>query len=172
MRLQLFSIRCTHCKTPIVDETYITIEDTALGGKRQYHETHFFCANCGDPFVDPKARSSEITSHHEYRESLAKPFTVHRGFAYCEGCNTKLHLTKCSKCKKPIVGDVLKAYNRNWCEDCFVCDVSGVSDSSEKLWLTRHLQSCSKPFLDGSFLTWQSKPHCEDCYRAKAVATT
>ncbi len=61
---ELFSKRCFHCRTPIVDERYITVADEELTGRdgevneRCYHELHFFCANCGDPFLDPKAAGS------------------------------------------------------------------------------------------------------------------
>lgn len=105
----------------------MTIDDPALGGKKTYHELHFFCANCGDPFVDPKARGTDTHAPddadgmHGYQ---AKPFTVHNGFAYCESCNLKLHKPKCTNCKMPIQNDVLRALDRNWCEDCFVCEVS------------------------------------------------
>ncbi|KAL7006537.1 hypothetical protein EMMF5_003958 [Cystobasidiomycetes sp. EMM_F5] len=72
---ELFSIRCAHCQTPIVDETYITIDDVHLGGKKTYHELHFFCANCGDPFVDPKAQNDSSDDGAVYSENQAKPFT-------------------------------------------------------------------------------------------------
>ena len=122
---QLFSIRCSHCKTPIVDESYITIDDPAMGGKKTYHELHFFCANCGDPFIDPKSRSATAAATDVDGDgSYAKPFTVHNGHAYCEACNLKLHKPRCNSCKKPIEGDVLRALNKNWCDQCFVCDVS------------------------------------------------
>lgn len=103
-----------------MDESYITIDDPVLG-KRQYHELHFFCANCGDPFIDPKAHSHSDATDPEL---AARPFTVHNGHPYCEACDLRLHRPKCSNCKKPISGDVLKALNKDWCEDCFVCTVS------------------------------------------------
>lgn len=36
-----------------MEEHFITLDDDALG-KRTYHEQHFFCAECGDPFLTPK----------------------------------------------------------------------------------------------------------------------
>ncbi|QRV90859.1 paxillin [Ceratobasidium sp. AG-Ba] len=53
-----FAPRCYHCKTAIVDERFIALDDPALGGQRYYHELHFFCAECGDPFLDPNASSA------------------------------------------------------------------------------------------------------------------
>ena len=50
--LQQFAPRCYHCETAIVDERFITLDDPELG-KRTYHEQHFFCAECGDPFLPP-----------------------------------------------------------------------------------------------------------------------
>lgn len=37
-----------------MEEHFITLDDPGLGGKRMYHEQHFFCAECGDPFLTPK----------------------------------------------------------------------------------------------------------------------
>jgi hypothetical protein len=37
-----------------MEEHFITLDDPGLGGKRMYHEQHFFCAECGDPFLAPK----------------------------------------------------------------------------------------------------------------------
>jgi hypothetical protein len=36
-----------------MEEHFITLDDDVLG-KRTYHEQHFFCAECGDPFLAPK----------------------------------------------------------------------------------------------------------------------
>ncbi|KAG8832613.1 hypothetical protein FRC17_001015 [Serendipita sp. 399] len=36
-----------------MEDHFITIDDEGLG-KRTYHEQHFFCAECGDPFLTPK----------------------------------------------------------------------------------------------------------------------
>ncbi|KAG6854098.1 hypothetical protein C0991_010512 [Blastosporella zonata] len=47
-----FAPKCYSCKTPIYEERFISLDDPALG-KRAYHEQHFFCAECGDPFLAP-----------------------------------------------------------------------------------------------------------------------
>ncbi|KAI3623522.1 hypothetical protein CBS14141_003783 [Malassezia furfur] len=48
-----FARRCFYCETPIIDERFVTIDDARLG-QRSYHELHFFCAGCGDPFFEPR----------------------------------------------------------------------------------------------------------------------
>src|SRR6202035_5029969 len=55
---QSFAPRCYTCKTAIIDERVITLDDPALG-KRTYHEQHFFCAECGDPFLAPSISETE-----------------------------------------------------------------------------------------------------------------
>ena len=51
---QAFAPRCYSCKTAIIDEQFISLDDPTLG-KRTYHTQHFFCSECGDPFLDPSA---------------------------------------------------------------------------------------------------------------------
>jgi len=55
-KTQNFAPKCYSCKTPIVEERFISLDDPALG-KRTYHEQHFFCAECGDPFLTPTSSS-------------------------------------------------------------------------------------------------------------------
>ncbi|RMZ80478.1 hypothetical protein DV737_g2995, partial [Chaetothyriales sp. CBS 132003] len=93
--------RCTHCSTrleavafypepdearrvrideseqPDVEETDTPIEGAVVNAcGHTYHEDHFFCAECGDPF------------------SSSTPFVEHNGYAYClwaaSGMNTAL----------------------------------------------------------------------------------
>lgn len=49
---QNFAPRCYSCKTAIIEEQFISLDDPALG-KRAYHTQHFFCSECGDPFLTP-----------------------------------------------------------------------------------------------------------------------
>jgi hypothetical protein len=98
---ELFSRRCFHCRTPIVDERFITISDPQLVGatddpnasaERSYHDLHFFCANCGDPFLDPKAAGSVagadpnglgVDEEGNVRAG-GREFVVWKGYPYCE----------------------------------------------------------------------------------------
>lgn len=112
---------CFQCKTPIADEDYLTISDPTLLPSvptRTYHALHFFCASCGDPFVDPKslARGREGT--------LADPYMVHDGYAYCQRCDVRLWKPKCKGCKKGIGGDWVEAVGGVWHPECFSCVVS------------------------------------------------
>ena len=98
---ELFSPRCKSCKTPIEGEVIV-----ACGA--EWHQGHFFCAQCGDPF------------------DSTTPFVEKDGYAWCVGCHTNRYSSKCRKCKKPVTDTVVKALGFDWHADCFVCTVSGV----------------------------------------------
>lgn len=96
---ELFSPRCKSCKTPIEGEVVVACGST-------WHQGHFFCAECGDPF-DSSSR-----------------FVEKDGYAWCVGCYTKRFSGRCKKCKRPVTETVVKALGGEWHEECFCCDVS------------------------------------------------
>lgn len=132
---QNFAPRCYTCKTAIVEERFISLDDPQLG-KRTYHEQHFFCAECGDPFLPPSlpakpgqpgAGGGEIAfSGDGAFVSDDVGFTVYRGHPYCEACHVRLRLPKCKRCKRSIRdGDeAVEALGGKWCWGCFTCAVS------------------------------------------------
>ncbi|KAE8225490.1 hypothetical protein CF326_g7858, partial [Tilletia indica] len=175
---ELFSTRCFHCRTPIVDERYITINDPDLvgsagaaakgegegeeggrekSGVRNYHEMHFFCANCGDPFLDPNAAGSVAGANPTANLVIdddgrvqhgGKAFVVHKGYPYCEGCHNRLHKPRCRRCKNPILTDeIINALGHKWHPDCFVCE------------------SCQRPFESPSVFVSKGKAYDEHCYK-------
>lgn len=94
---ELFSPRCKHCKTPIEGEVIV-----ACGA--QYHQGHFFCAECGDPFTS------------------STPFVERNGYAWCLKCHSRRTASKCQACKLPVMEDsVITALGGEWHEKCFVC---------------------------------------------------
>ncbi|KAH0826635.1 hypothetical protein J3R83DRAFT_5002 [Lanmaoa asiatica] len=128
---ETFAPRCFHCKTAIIDERFITLDDPALG-KRTYHEQHFFCAECGDPFLAPTGplqpsvtRTGELNlaGDGEFVDDDVG-FTVYRGHPYCETCHVRLRMPKCKACKKSIRDGVraVEALGGKWCWGCFVCE--------------------------------------------------
>ncbi|KIJ09756.1 hypothetical protein PAXINDRAFT_102181 [Paxillus involutus ATCC 200175] len=151
-----FTPRCFHCKTAIIDERFITLDDPALG-KRTYHEQHFFCAECGDPFLAPSSpalsgsapRTGElnVTGDGEFADDDVG-FTVYKGHPYCEACHVRLRMPKCKGCKKSIRDGVraIEALGGKWCWRCFVCE------------------GCKNPFEDPSFFQRDDKPFCEPCF--------
>lgn len=147
---ELFARRCFHCQTPIVEERFVTIDDAQLG-ERSYHELHFFCASCGDPFLDPKdLPSPKPDASVDTDEGYAgKPFFVQGAHPYCEKCHTRLHKPKCKACRLPIEHDVVRALRADWHPDCFVC--------------TR----CRAPLHDAPVFQGPDGAPCDlDCYQA------
>lgn len=97
----LFSPRCASCKTPIEGAVI-------LAAGKSWHEGHFFCAECGDPF------------------SSSSPFVEDKGYAYCVSCHTKRTSARCRACKKQILDEVsVEALGGKWHEECFCCDQCG-----------------------------------------------
>lgn len=95
-----FSPRCRNCKTPIEGKVIV-----ACGG--EWHEGHFFCAECGDPF-DPTI-----------------PFIEKDGYAWCVPCHSRRFSGKCAGCRKPITDMVINALGKEWHENCFCCRKCG-----------------------------------------------
>ena len=89
----------------------MTINDQSLG-ERSYHEQHFFCCECGDPFLEPGAQAEETNA-----------FTVYRGHPYCERCHLRLHKPKCRACNLPIADGALVALGKKYHPGCFKCSV-------------------------------------------------
>jgi len=146
-----FAPRCYHCKTAIIDERFITLDDEALG-KRTYHEQHFFCAECGDPFLAPSGGSTRtgelsVTGDGAFEDDDVG-FTVYKGHPYCEACHVRLRMPKCKGCKRSIRDGTraVEALGGKWCWECFVCS------------------GCDKPFDDPSFFLRDSRPFCEPCF--------
>ncbi|KAL4072495.1 hypothetical protein V8B97DRAFT_374871 [Scleroderma yunnanense] len=148
---EAFAPRCFHCKTAIIDERFITLDDPGLG-KRTYHEQHFFCAECGDPFLAPSGTTSRtgelnVSGDGEFEDDNVC-FTVYKGHPYCEACHVRLRMPKCKSCKRSIRDGMhaVEALGGKWCWECFVC------------------ASCEKPFDDPAFFLRDNKPFCEPCF--------
>ncbi|KAH8090432.1 hypothetical protein HD553DRAFT_278944 [Filobasidium floriforme] len=149
----LFAPKCHYCETAIVDSRYITIDDPALG-HRYYHELHFFCGECGDPFLDPSKSSSAGTEFNKGADSkqesddLTKEFIINGKHAFCVECDVKLHRPKCAGCRKPIRDEALGAMGAKWHKECFCC------------------AQCDASFPNGTFFPMDDEPFCQDCYTA------
>lgn len=118
--MQRFAQTCHQCKTPISEADYLTLADPALPPvPRYYHALHFFCAECGDPFVDPSSLSKGE------QHTVARPYMVNKGFAYCEKCEVKMFMHKCFACGEGIGGDYTEAGGVVYHPECFNCTVSG-----------------------------------------------
>ncbi|KAF9050820.1 hypothetical protein BDZ89DRAFT_592848 [Hymenopellis radicata] len=132
-----FAPSCAHCCTPIIDEEFISLDEPSLGGSRAYHAQHFFCAECGDPFLGP----GQDLSSAEY--------IIHRGYAYCEACHVRLRMPLCRRvgCGKRIREweGAVEALGGKWCNGCFRC------------------KHCDQS-LGESFFQRGKEAFCYDCY--------
>ncbi|THH32068.1 hypothetical protein EUX98_g2106 [Antrodiella citrinella] len=143
-----FAPRCYHCQTAIVDELFITLDDAELG-KRTYHQQHFFCAECGDPFLAPASTNRSYTGDGVFKaDEDDVGFTVYRGHPYCEPCHVRLRMPKCKRCNKSIRDGMqaVEALGGKWCWECFTC------------------ANCDRPFDNPSFFLRDDKPFCEPCF--------
>ncbi|WVR04102.1 hypothetical protein IAU60_001101 [Kwoniella sp. DSM 27419] len=144
-----FAHRCHHCRTPIVETRFVTLNDPILG-QRYYHELHFFCSECGDPFLDPSKSSAPGTetsrSTEEDDEGETNAFVIHRGHPYCERCHLRLHKPKCKACNQPIPDVAINAMGAKWHQECFLCS------------------RCGDDFANNLFFPRDGKAFCTSCY--------
>jgi len=112
---------CHACQKPIPGRSI-----TALG--HVYHPEHFVCAQCHCQFPDSK-----------FYEVEGKP--------YCELHYKQLFAERCSKCDKPILGEVTRA-----CGKCWQKDKTG----------------CEKLFPTMQFWSWEEKPYCTKSFDSLA----
>ncbi|KTW29522.1 uncharacterized protein T551_02138 [Pneumocystis jirovecii RU7] len=117
---ELFSPRCKSCGTCIEDQAIFALEN-------YYHPLHFFCAGCGEPF------------------DADTPFIERDKYAWCQRCFENKYCSKCEKCKKPIVNDLVCAMDLEWHSKCFVCSI------------------CNSEFKDG-FYIYNDDFNCQSCY--------
>ncbi|KAI8813902.1 hypothetical protein BJ742DRAFT_900551, partial [Cladochytrium replicatum] len=113
---------CHTCKRPIKGRSI-----TAFG--KQYHPEHFVCSRCEKPF--------ENGLYWEFRN---KPL--------CEMHYNEQTGNVCGHCHGPPAGKVIKAMNRSWCENHFVC-----MGCFGKLtgYRVKHIE-------------WDMKPFCSTCF--------
>ncbi|GAA6023445.1 hypothetical protein JCM8202_002630, partial [Rhodotorula sphaerocarpa] len=130
-----FALECHHCHTPIASADYIPIADPALPpastyrhtSTRYYHPLHFFCAGCGDPFIDPVQYESRAAGDDAPLE--AKPYFVHEGHPYCDRCDVRMWRDKCPGCRKGVREEdgflelPEEEGGGKWHEGCFRCSL-------------------------------------------------
>lgn len=142
---QRFALECHHCHTPIASADYLPIADPALppaptyrhSSIRYYHPLHFFCAGCGDPFIDPvqyestRAAPPPATAKQNDAPDLeAKPYFAHDSHPYCERCDLRIWRPKCPGCRKGLREEdgflelPEEEGGGKWHEGCFKCSVS------------------------------------------------
>ncbi|WRT65392.1 uncharacterized protein IL334_002335 [Kwoniella shivajii] len=145
-----FAHKCHHCQTPIVDSRFVTLNDPVLG-QRYYHELHFFCSECGDPFLDPSKSSAPGNENFgngdaEEDEGETSAFVIQKGHPYCERCHLRLHKPRCKACSQPIPDLAVNAMGAKWHQECFVC------------------VQCHNEFANNLFFPKDGSAFCTSCY--------
>lgn len=90
---------CEVCKQPITTDQFVQT------GDKYYHPEHFTCANCRKPISS--ARYFERDSH-----------------LYDSVCYVELYAPRCSKCEKPIPGEVVEVGSDLYHEACYTDQVA------------------------------------------------
>lgn len=123
---------CARCNGPFGDH-----EEMAHTGQDEYwHLRCFVCAQCFRPFNDD----------HEYYKF--------NGRMYCERDFRTLFAPSCSKCNQFIIGRFIRALNRCWHPNCFLCN------------------ECQLPLADHGFVkTSKDTALCHDCNISSKTAT-
>jgi len=150
---------CGWCKTPLVLESYYTIENTSVCQACRNKEK---CSSCGFLITETKYVKVDDKLWHEdcfrCEECDAELFKFHNigDLMYCPPCFAKKTGTTstsatgtgdnfCAGCNTVLSGDVLKAMNKRWHERCFVCT------------------NCRGPFPDDEFVRVNDRPYCDKC---------
>ncbi len=147
-------------------------------GQRYYHELHFFCSECGDPFLDPskssapgteRSRNARTDGEDPEEEIETNDFVIHKGHPYCEKCHLRLHKPKCKACSKPIPDMAISAMGAKWHKDCFNCSVGPtpsvhLSNFRGSSRLTIAVQDCGNVFANNLFFPKEGNALCTTCY--------
>jgi len=112
-------IKCSACGQ-VIHGKYIK----AVGAS--WHPDCFRCAACGESFQD-------------------KGFIEKQGKPYHQHCYHQLFSPRCSGCKQPIEGSYLRALNKLWHPEHFVCS------------------HCGEP-IGESYFVHRGKPYCKQDY--------
>ncbi|GAA5820330.1 hypothetical protein JCM11251_005578 [Rhodosporidiobolus azoricus] len=204
-----FALHCHNCHTPIASADYLPITDPLLppsssstaatassssaAKTRYYHPLHFFCAGCGDTFIDPVAYERTLhpsTSAAPSSGLEVKPYFAREGHPYCEACDLRMWRPKCPGCRKGLreedgflevplgAGEQQEGEapeTQRWHEGCFKC--SRCSRPLTSIYLLR-LETTLVPRTrkqgGGLEEVQEERPYCAECYdvRAKAEAET
>ncbi|GAA5909721.1 hypothetical protein JCM6882_008473 [Rhodosporidiobolus microsporus] len=203
-----FALHCHHCSTPIASADYLPITDPLLPPTspsspsstrssashhrtRYYHPLHFFCAGCGDTFID--AVAYERSLHPSGSASGAptaglevKPYFAREGHPYCERCDLRMWRPKCPGCRKGLreedgflevpVGaggeggeEGEQRETQKWHEGCFKCSLcTRPLTSIYLLRLETALIPRTRKQGGGFDEVEEERPYCAECYDVRA----
>ncbi|XP_018905034.2 leupaxin isoform X2 [Bemisia tabaci] len=117
------NIICALCKEPIKGLIVQALNQT-------WHQEHFICYHCHKPISGQK-------------------FNTNEGLPFCEEDYALLFLKKCAGCSLPIKDVVVRALDKDWHRDHFVCT------------------SCGTKLAYKGFFEKEKNPYCQQCYEQK-----
>merc|ERR1711935_372680 len=85
---------CVFCKQTIVG-TSVSLPNT----DKFFHPKCFNCAKCKKPLGD--------AGYYEKDDKF-----------YCQGCYTDQFMPKCAGCGKPLIGQLVKAFGKQYHKEC------------------------------------------------------
>ncbi|BGO91443.1 hypothetical protein NBRC10512_003103 [Rhodotorula toruloides] len=167
-----FALECHHCRTPIASADYVPVSDPSLPPRsdyrhpstRYYHPLHFFCAGCGDPFIDPVAYESRSATSPPVE---ARSYVPREGHPYCVNCDLRMWRPRCPGCQKGLReedGFLEVEGAGRWHEGCFKC--SRCAKPLTGVYLLRRSPASGDTHTDDDPV--QELPHCAECYDIRA----
>jgi len=144
---------CEWCRTPLVLDTYYTIDGKNVCQSCRNKER---CASCGFLITETKYVTVDDKTYHpdcfrcsECLIELESKFHLEDDKLYCGTCislkGSSNPEDECPKCYLPLSGGIIKALGKRYHEDCFVC------------------HSCFGPFPNDEFVNVKGNPFCDNC---------
>jgi len=146
--------RCAKCQQPIGSKSFTREEDDSV-----YCEDCYFqksgkqCAKCKKMF---STSGVWFRNEHYHKECFNCAFCalqlgdkevfVHQDRIVCGNCYDEQFLKKCTKCLKPMLGEIIEYEGQPYHVDCFICS------------------TCLNPLGESSFIPREGKVFCENCF--------
>jgi paxillin len=143
--------RCNQCHKPIFNEDSIS----AMGGL--FHIRCFVCSHCGIPLSETQEGSEESSvpaertnvRYFEHSGQVRCRRLRHHRLTlrqvYCRKDYLELFADRCGGCGFPITGRCIRALDKKWHDECFVCNECELPVSSSAEDGAKHLQFFQVP---------------------------
>lgn len=148
---------CAGCKRSLVNEAFYSRDDDVLCADCLDHSVGERCAACNDLFKNAQKRI-EYKGRDYHPECFvcsgcSKAFGGESFFnkenegLFCHGCHMEKYVSKCAKCKEPLMEGGLSYRDASYHRECFLCTV------------------CNQSLAGKRFTLYDEQPVCADCYK-------